>query len=131
MKKIYLFFVIFTITIIACKDVVNNNVDIDERSIPESKVSFVADIQPIFEYKCNFSGCHADGIETSYMLTSWTEVRTYPNVIPGDPTNSILVLRVSGQVPPIMPPLGTPTTAITETQLRGIKTWIKEGAQNN
>ncbi len=129
-NKFYLILFVLPFLLMFCKDELNNT-DIDDRTIPEKNVSFAKDIQPIFEYKCNFTGCHADGVNTSYILTSWSGVRAYPNVIPGDADNSIIMLRITGKVPPIMPPLGSYTTAITSTQERGIKTWIKEGAQNN
>ncbi|MFH0733464.1 MAG: hypothetical protein V1773_02705 [bacterium] len=129
-NKLYFVLLALPFLLMFCKDEINDT-DIDDRSIPAKNVSYAKDIQPIFDYKCNFSGCHADGVNTSYMLTSWTNTRDYPNVIPGDAENSIIILRITGKVPPIMPPLGSYTTAVTSTQEKGIKTWINEGAQNN
>ncbi len=132
LKTYYLYFtlILFSIVFINCKDEINAT-DIDDRSIPEKNVSFARDIAPIFEYKCNFSGCHSDGVNSDYIMTSWSGVTTYPIVIPGNPDNSILVLRITGRVPPVMPPIGSYATPITSEQERGIRTWIKEGAENN
>ncbi|HPN39144.1 MAG TPA: hypothetical protein PL041_12145 [Melioribacteraceae bacterium] len=126
----YFFLFISLIFIVNCKDEITGT-DIDEREIPIKDISYARHIAPIFEFKCNYSGCHADGVNSSYIMTSWSGVTTYPIVIPGNPDNSILVLRITGRVPPVMPPIGSYATPITSEQERGIKTWIKEGAQNN
>lgn len=131
--KIYYFYIFLLFSIfgfVNCKDEING-VDIDNRTIPPDNISYSRHIAPIFDYKCNFSGCHADGVNSSYVMTSWSGVTTYPIVMPGNPDNSILVLRITGRVPPIMPPIGSYATPITAEQERGIRTWIKEGAQNN
>lgn len=131
-KLYYLYLFLLTLTIISlgCKDQISD-VDIDNRPMPVKNISYSKDIAPIFNYKCNFNGCHADGVNSSYVMTSWTGVITYPIVIPGNPDNSILVLRITGRIPPIMPPIGSYATPITSEQERGIKQWIKEGALNN
>ncbi len=127
---LYIPLILIFIMVVSCKDEINGT-DIDNRSIPEKNVSFTRDIAPIFEYKCNYSGCHSDGVNSDYVMTIWSGVTTYPIVIPGNPDNSILVLRITGRVPPVMPPMGSYATPVTSEQERGIRTWIKEGAQNN
>ena len=62
MKKIFavlfsLSFFIF-VFIIGCKD---QGTNIDNTEIPSSNVSFAQYIQPVFDNKCNNSGCHEDG----------------------------------------------------------------------
>lgn len=115
-----------------CDDTITNN-DIDKRVIPSINVSFSGDILPVFEIKCNNSGCHDDNSRAGNLsLTNWVSATSDPSIIfPGEPQNSRLVWSIegtSGSVP--MPPLGYPV-ALTGNQIDGIKTWIREGAGNN
>ena len=50
----------------------------------------------------------------------------------GTSETSIIVWTVERRpgFPP-MPPLDSPYLVLTPTQLRGLKTWIDEGAENN
>ena len=120
-------------TFLSCDDTLVGN-EIDNRYIPPNNVSYAEHIQPIFDFKCNSSGCH-DGSsnETDIILTSWANTTANPLVVfPGEPDNSILVWAIEGQNGAlIMPPLTYPVTPLTEMQRDGIKTWIKEGAKNN
>jgi hypothetical protein len=49
-------------------------------------------------------------------------------VVGGAPNNSLLVQRLNGTIPPIMP---TNQNPLTSNQINGVKQWIKEGAKNN
>src|SRR3989339_1922410 len=105
--------------------------DIDKKPIPTTNVSFSQNIYPVFNVKCNNSGCHNDESRAgSVSLTSWSNA-TDPNiVVKGDPSTSILVWSID-RLPGAkwMPPDGYP--GLTEEQRIGIKTWITEGALNN
>lgn len=123
------FFLIFIIiSFIASCDDENAIKDIDKREIPSQNVSYNYHIQPVLNVKCAYSGCHSDesragGISlTTYANTmekSWV-------VIPFYPENSRLV-QIN------YPGSGHPEffTRLTQNQLEGIKTWIREGAKNN
>jgi mono/diheme cytochrome c family protein len=104
--------------------------DIDDKIIPDSNVSYSEHIQPVFNAKC--VNCHGVGItEAGLDLTTWSGTVADPSIVfPGEPDNSILVWTIEYRpnVPP-MPPLGY--RPLTENQIRGVKTWIAEGAQNN
>lgn len=134
-KSLYnlLLLIIFLISavIISCDDTVTNT-DIDNVTIPSKNVSYGKYIQPVFNLKCTSSGCHDDiSAAGGYSLTTWSGA-----VIPGivDPFSvetSRLVWRVEGIGVPIMPPIGSSNPPLTLNQVEGIKTWIREGAQNN
>ncbi len=116
--------------LISCDDT-NTVKNIDSRVIPSTNVSYSQDLQPVFDVKCNASGCHNDqdrggGISlTSYSNTT----ADYLVVAPGNPNNSKLVWSIKGESTYPMPPVGYPP--LTKNQIDGITTWIKEGAKNN
>ena len=101
--------------------------DVDTREIPDSNVSYKQDIAPIFELKC--VNCHGNGrLEAGLDLTRWASFVDGRIVVPGVPDNSILMWTVEGITTPMPPP---PTPALTINQIRGLRTWIDEGALNN
>ena len=127
---IFLGFVYLSLT---CKDEVTGG---DGSSIvfPDSNVSYNDHVEPLFLSTCAIpGGCHAGdnpagdlSLET-YNDLSITIYRTY---IPGDPDNSRLVRAIEGTEPGIpRMPLGRPP--LNNNQVKGIRTWIKEGAKNN
>jgi hypothetical protein len=131
MQKInFLFFLLFAAFAMysGCDD---TGVQIDEREIPASDVSYQQHIQPVFEVKCATSGCHEDATRAGGLsLTSWFNT-TAPGVVnPFQPQNSRLVWAIEGQagISP-MPPIGF--RPLTLNQINGIKKWIEEGAENN
>jgi hypothetical protein len=118
------------IIIFACDDT-NTVEDIDNRVIPSENVSYSQHIQPVFNVKCNNSGCHnsIDGAG-GLILSDWINTTAdYLIVTPGKPNSSILVKAIQGQSANPMPPLGYST--LTTNQIEGIFTWIEEGALNN
>ncbi len=131
--KINLFLIAACISFIllfaGCKD---SGTEVDNNQIPDSNVSYQKHIQPVFEVKCNNSGCHEDASRAGNLsLTSWANTTSDPAIVfPGDPQTSRLIWAIEGQSGSSpMPPLGYPP--LTSNQLNGIKTWIKEGAKNN
>lgn len=136
MKNIYKYFFPFIaaslIVIYSCDDTVTAD-DIDNRDIPETDVSFTADLLPVFNIKCSTGQCH----NTSYMaggysMETWSQVVQSGIVNPGSPTTSRLVWRIDPQYGyELMPPVGEPIRPLTEAQVNGVYTWIEEGAKNN
>jgi hypothetical protein len=99
---------------------------------PTSNVSFQAQVLPLFNQACNYSGCHGNDAPQSLLkLTSWGDLMTsgagVGAVVPGQPDNSTLVLRIEGRGAR-MPPTGLP---LNQNQINGIRAWIVEGAKNN
>lgn len=126
----YLFIILlFSLFIISCKD---TGVDVDEKNIPPTNVSFSLDIQPVLERHC--VPCHNESTkEGELSLSSYANITRDPGVVfPGEPGNSRLVWRIDPKYGmPLMPPIGSPYKPLNSNQVEGIKTWIKEGALNN
>lgn len=108
--------------------------DVDNIIIPDKDVSFSQHIYPILQVKCAFSGCHANPNASNGLdLTTWANVTSDPNIVfPREPDLSRLIWAIEGNRPPIepMPPVGY-SRPVTANQLKGIRTWIKEGASDN
>ena len=133
-KKYFLSFILFIgLAFYSCDDTLTVQ-NVDDNFIPADSVSFAQHIYPVLQVKCAFSGCHAqpnpaDGID----LSTWSGVTADPNIVfPGQPDLSRLVWTIDPSVSGVskMPPVGY-ARAITSDQLRGIKTWIAEGALDN
>jgi hypothetical protein len=129
--KITLFsaLILIFITHYGCKD---QGVDVDERIIPDQNVSYSQHIQPVFEFHC--VPCHNEQtMQGNLSLTNWSSVTSDPSVVfPGEPDNSKLVWAIEGRAGiPFMPPIGSPYRPLNQNQVNGVKTWIREGAQNN
>lgn len=122
-------FFVSTVLFISCDDTGTNS-DIDNVKIPSKNVSYGEYIQPIFNVKCMSSGCHDDGsMAGGYSLTTWSNAVTPGIVDPFSVETSRMVWRIEGQGFPLMPP---PSRGyLTSNQVEGIKTWIREGAENN
>jgi len=129
------FNIIFIITFMllisySCDDTITQE-DLDNRQIPSSNVSYSQHIQPVFDAKCNYAGCHNDrDMAGGLSLTNYYNTTAdYLIVAPGLPENSKLVWSIEGRGTNPMPPVGR--WPLTKNQIDGIKTWIKEGAKNN
>jgi len=116
------------ILISACDDT-----KITDIEIPLADVKYAEHIQPIFNQSCNNSGCHnSEDNAGGIRLTSYGELFSVPFlIIPGAPQESLIYLSVSGNSVNIMPPPYGTSLPLTDDQIRGIKTWIEEGAEAN
>ncbi|MFH2031181.1 MAG: c-type cytochrome domain-containing protein [Bacteroidota bacterium] len=136
MKRLFISLLLFsvflaTVLLISCDDSITNN-NIDKVKIPSQNVSYKEYIQPVFNYKCATAECHDDATRAGdYSMTTWTNVRKTNVVIPYSVETSILAWRIEGLGLGIMPPFDLRSVPLTENQIEGIKTWIKEGAENN
>ncbi len=129
---IYLMIILFCTAFFfpACDDTFTIE-DIDKKPIPLTNVSFSKHIYPVLNVKCNNSGCHNDESRAGGIsLTTWSNVTDPRIVVRGDTTTSVLVWSID-KIPGAkwMPPINYPQ--LTKEQIRGIKTWIQEGAENN
>ncbi len=122
------FILVFTFT--SCDDTITVN-DVDNNIIPDSLVSYSEHIVPVLQAKCY--SCHGNGrYEAGLDLTLYTKFVDNRIVVPFEPETSILIWKVEG-LPGIglpMPPTGT-APPLTDNQLKGFRTWIDEGAENN
>jgi hypothetical protein len=128
----YLTIILFALLVTACDDTITVE-DVDNKVIPDKDVSFAEHIYPVLQVKCAFTGCHATPSPAGGLdLTTYANVTADINVVfPGEPDLSSMVwaIEAAGGVQP-MPPTGS-GLALTENQIKGIRTWIKEGAKNN
>jgi len=120
---------ILSIHFISCDDTISVE-DIDNRVIPDSSVSYSEHIAPIFELKC--VSCHGNGrLDAGLDLTIWSRFVDGRIVVPFEPGNSVLVWTIEPTPGfPFMPPPSF-SIPLTLEQIRGVKTWIEEGAKNN
>lgn len=109
---------------------------------PNEPVSFARDIVPIFQANC--AGCHDPGGSSGIVLRL-SEEAAYEElvnrhsvqapeliyIVPGDPQNSLLYLKVSRDDPPVglrMPRFAPP---LTTGEIAMIEEWIADGAPDN
>ena len=115
----------------ACDDTVQPE-DIDGRNIPDSNIDYIQHIQPIFNLKCATAMCHDNQTRAGGLsLTSYANTTSDALIVfPFQPESSRLVWAIegtSGANP--MPPPGSTVIPLTQKQIDGIKTWIREGAK--
>ncbi|MDH4070535.1 MAG: hypothetical protein OEV30_08925 [Ignavibacteria bacterium] len=126
----------------------DNEVTIDITISASAGVSFAADVQPIFDARCAFSGCHAGGsvpfgLDLSDAAESYSnlvnvnagasECNGEPRVAPGSSATSVLYKRIAGddcgaRMPWTLPPT---VDSLTTAQQNAIRDWIDDGALNN
>lgn len=116
-----------------CKDDLTDKGPIDI-IFPDSLVRYGTHVQPLFNRGCAFSGCHdADRLAPDgYSLDSYTNLMygTRAVVFRFDPDASLLIHTVEGKAGvPRMPPASF--SQLTPNQIRGLRKWVEEGAQNN
>ncbi|MFO7444911.1 MAG: c-type cytochrome domain-containing protein [Ignavibacteriaceae bacterium] len=107
----------------------------DDNPIPDSDISYNAHIQPVFNNHCATAACHGDESRAGGIsLTTWANTTAdFTVVTPGEPDNSILVWTIDPKFgyPNPMPPWDSNIPPLTAEQIRGIRTWIAEGANPN
>lgn len=123
-------FIAVSLEISSCKNVLGPTSGQSTIVFPDSDVSFYKQVLPLFEESCDFSGCHDDGTQAGGLsLTTYAGLFSVAGVLtPKDTLHSILVQRIQG-IGPIMPP--PPLSALNSNQIKGIKTWVMEGAPAN
>ncbi len=92
-----------------------------------SIVYYEADIQPIFNAKCAFSGCHAGTDPKAGLdLSSYNNVIAGNVVTPSNPTTSLMHQRVTATGNKRMPP----ANPLSSENIALIEEWINQGAVN-
>lgn len=111
----------------SCDDSLTSS-DIDNLVMPDSNVSYKLHVAPVFEVKC--VSCHnSQTSEAGLDLSSWVNATRDPTIIfPGSDSTSILVFSIE-RIPPYAPM--PPNEWLQRNHIIGIRTWIREGAQNN
>jgi hypothetical protein len=122
------FFFMYGITSFSCKKDEKKTISSDI-IFPDSLVSFINYVEPLFQQTCVISGCHsgsqpAGGLNLESNM--WTTLIDHqPSlIIVKNGNESPLVKYLDGRLQPRMPISGTLTT----NQINGVKKWIDEGA---
>jgi hypothetical protein len=127
--KYFIILILTFVVIIAqsCDDSLTST-DIDNIVMPDSNVSYSMHVAPVFEIKC--VPCHnSQRSEAGLDLSSWVNATRDPTIIfPGSDSTSILVFTIE-RIPPYAPM--PPYEWLQRNHINGIRTWIREGAQNN
>lgn len=94
--------------------------------------SYAADVQPIFAQYC--FACHSgEGATKGVRLDGYEYTLagggSGPVIIPGDPSGSELLKRITGDSVPRMPRNGPPF--LTDQEIQIITSWIAAGAPDN
>jgi len=125
--KIYIALALTSLLLFAqsCDDTLTSS-EVNNIVMPDSNVSYKLHIAPVFEVKC--VPCHNDSRkEAGLDLSSWLTATSDPSIIfPGNDTSSVLVWTIERIYKP-MPP----SESLIPNHIQGIRTWIREGAQNN
>jgi hypothetical protein len=130
MKIKYLLFAtifIFTVAVIfsACSWT-TGGVEIE---FPEHSVSYMNHVQPFMQLNCARSGCHiGPTFAGGYSFYEYHHLMSAGIVVPGNPNGSRLVQILENRI--------THFTYfdrgyINDNRIKGIRTWIQEGAINN
>jgi hypothetical protein len=127
--KYFIFISLAFVILIAqsCDDSLTSS-DIDNIVMPDSNVSYSMHVAPVFEIKC--VPCHnSQRSEAGLDLSSWVNATRDPTIIfPGSDSTSILAFTIE-RIPPYAPM--PPNEWLKRNHIDGIRTWIREGAQNN
>ena len=106
--------------------------------------SFSGDIQPIFSNNCAVSGCHNSTAQAGLNLsqgqalanlvnvdsTQDTQQPVRKRVLPGDATNSVLVIKIEAN-PPFGARMPQGRSALSSVRIQNIKNWVDRGAKDN
>jgi mono/diheme cytochrome c family protein len=103
-----------------------------EETTPTGAPSYAADVQPIFAQYC--FACHSGesarkGVRLDGYENTIAGGGSGPVIIPGDPSGSELLKRITGDTLPIMPLNGPPF--LTDQEIQIITSWIATGAPDN
>jgi hypothetical protein len=109
-----------------------------------SDPSFSTVIQPIFSNNCAVSGCHNSTAQAGLNLsqgqalanlvdvdsTQDTQRPVRKRVLPGDATNSVLVIKIEAN-PPFGDRMPQGRSALSSVRIQNIKNWVDRGAKDN
>ncbi len=118
--------VLSTLLLAGCPTNMINNPD--SIVFPDSAVSFRNHVQPFLGTRC--MPCHDNSnVAGGIRLTSYSNLMfDRPNlVVQGSPDQSLIVLALEQQIAH----LSGNFQNIPSAQIRGVRTWVAEGAMNN
>ncbi len=91
------------------------------------QATFLGDVLPILKQRC--AGCHQGpnaqkGLRVVTVSDLLRGGEAGPAIVPGNPGQSLLLLRAAGE-DPVMPPVGDP---LTPSEIEVLRNWISAGA---
>ena len=96
---------------------------------PDSKVSYLSHVDPFLRLTCGYAGCHGNYAAAGIILTDYFEIMKSPGlVLPGNPDQSYLIQIIEEKIPHTT---YFERSQITANHIKGMRTWVKEGALNN
>ena len=97
-------------------------------------VDYGTQVRPILAGYCY--GCHGEeekkreaGLRLDLKTFAFADVGGYPNIVPGDPAESELYLRISAVLAEERMPPYRAGTRLSAEQIETIRRWIEEGAE--
>jgi hypothetical protein len=107
----------------------------------DTDVSYSKCVQPIFVANCGGAGCHGpsgpsfgltltEGGRANLVDKDSQQVTDKKLVAPGDPENSYLYLKINAN-PPQGNRMPSPSSPLSDANIKLIRTWIAEGAKDN
>lgn len=127
-----LFVIVVSFAVTSCEETVSGGGG-SSIVFPDSGVSYASHVQPLFDQTCAFSSCHGSDTyaQRGFSLESYDHLMfgTAAVVIRGNPDNSPLIWRIEGRFGLTRMPLNR--TPLNDNQIRGLKRWILDAAQNN
>jgi len=124
--KVLPFVVIMSVLFIGCIDFGNGKKPLQPVA-PAPAPTWSADVSPLFNKRC--TPCHISQSQAGLNLSTYQSATSNERIIkPGSPDNSDLVKRIEGSIQPSMPYDGT---SLSAEQIKLIRDWIADGAQNN
>jgi hypothetical protein len=127
---LFLVVLIFIIAVIfsACSWVTNSG---EEIIFPENNVSFMHHVQPFLQQNCSYSPCHSGfNLAGGIALVDYHSVISAPRgfIVQENPDGSRFVQILEHRTPHFT---NFYRGNIKDNQIKGIRTWIKEGPLNN
>jgi mono/diheme cytochrome c family protein len=98
------------------------------------QVDYLTDVRPILSGYCY--QCHGEDSSTreaelrlDLKEFAFADLGGYPNIVPGDPDDSELYIRVSAPIAEERMPPYQAGTMLSQEQIETIRTWIEQGAE--
>ena len=128
---------------VAFADDTETPVDCSEGAVPESTVSYLDDVQTVFDFNCVF--CHQTGAENAGLNLEFglsherlvnvpSSESELPRIAPGDPASSYLIHKVRGTHLTVGGGAGTrmpPSGPLPERDLETLVAWVLQCAPDN
>lgn len=129
--SILLFTIVGAVLFHSCDEITKPDDSLDKIVFPNQQISYNRHVQPLFNLACATSGCHDVQTKAGELdLTDHFSTRYSKSgvVVPHDTSLSRLIWSIEGR--PGSAPM-PPQRSLNSNQIRGLKTWIMEGATDS